>query len=171
MQRESRDHHRISTSATVPTSAERAYAVLADYRNGHPHILPEQFSDMTVESGGIGAGTIIRFDMRLLGRKQTCRAAITESPAGRVLVETVLDGRGIVTTFTVDAGPAGQARVTIATEVPVRSGLPGSIERFLFTRLLAPIYKRELALLAAYVTDGQRDSSGVDAGEQTQRAS
>jgi len=44
-----------------------------------------------VEEGGIGAGTVIRFQMRILGRLRTFHAAITEPEPGGVLVETDLD--------------------------------------------------------------------------------
>src|ERR1039457_6245089 len=65
----------VTASSSIPTQPERAYAVIANYQTGHHRILPEQFSGLTVERGGIGAGTIIRFDLRLLGRKQRHRAA------------------------------------------------------------------------------------------------
>jgi hypothetical protein len=104
---------------------------------------------MEVEQGGVGAGTIIRFTMRLLGRAQRFRAAVTEPEPGRVLIETDLETNGAVTSFIVDPGPAPeQAQVTITTSLKVRGGIMGKIERFLSTRLLYPIYVRELQLLA-----------------------
>jgi len=66
-----------------------------------------------------------------------------------VLVETDLDTNGAVTTFIVDSGAnPGQCQVTITTELAFRGGLLGKIERLLSTRLLHPIYVRELELLA-----------------------
>ena len=65
---------------------------------------------------GVGAGTVIRVDMRVLGRPQTFRAVVTEPEPGRVLVET--NDNGYVTTFTVEPRAEGQhAYVTIATEM------------------------------------------------------
>ena len=58
----------ITVSANLPVAPERAYAVLADYLDGHRRILPPQFTEMTVEQGGIGAGTIIRCQMTAFGR-------------------------------------------------------------------------------------------------------
>ena len=145
--------HVITATSLVPAPPDRVYSILADYRDGHPKILPRQFSGMMVEQGGVGAGTVIRFKLRVLGRDQTFRAAITEPQPGRVLVETDLDANGAVTTFTVEPGPTGeQSRITITTELPVRSGFLGIIEGFLATRLLRPIYIRELALLASFVS-------------------
>ncbi len=108
---------------------------------------------MVVEQGGVGAGTVIRFQLSVLGKKQTYRAAITEPEPGRVLVETDLDSNGAVTTFTVDPGSApADSRVTIATELPVRSGFLGRIEKSLTTLLLRPMYEKELANLARVAT-------------------
>jgi len=77
------------------------------------------------------------------------RAAITEPEPGRVLVETGLEPNSPVTTFRVDPGPAaGQSQVTFRTELSARSGVLGAIERFLMSRYLLPIYRRELSMLA-----------------------
>ena len=39
---------------------------------------PRVFHDLTVEEGGVGAGTVIRFGMRVLGVDRWIRARITE---------------------------------------------------------------------------------------------
>ncbi len=42
-------------SALIDAPPAEIYAILADYHNGHPHILPKQyFSDFKVEAGRIG---------------------------------------------------------------------------------------------------------------------
>jgi hypothetical protein len=139
--------HIISVSALIAADAKRVYGIIADYWHGHPHILPPQFSGMAVERGGVGEGTVIRFQMRIFGRTQTFRAAITEPEPGRVLVETDLDTNGAVTTFTVDPAAAGRANVTIATALDTRSGILGPLERLLTTWALRPIYVEELKIL------------------------
>jgi hypothetical protein len=147
------DKHVISASAVIPARRERVYSLISNYNDGHPRILPPQFTGLVVEQGGIGAGTIIRFQMRVLGRKQTFRAAITEPEPGRVLVETDLDANGAVTTFTVNPGEApADSHVTISTELPVRGGFLGTVEKALTTLLLRPIYVKELENLARVAT-------------------
>lgn len=147
------EKHLISVSAIIPARRDRVYSLIANYNDGHPRILPRQFKNLTVEEGGIGAGTVIRFQMTLLGRTQHFRAAITEPEPGRVLVERYLDGNGAVTTFTVDPGHApADSNVTISTELPVRAGFAGMIERKLSTFLLRPIYTKELQNLARVAT-------------------
>ncbi len=147
------DKHLITASAVIPARRERVYALIANYHDGHPRIVPKQFSGLVVEQGGIGAGTVIRFQMSVFGRRQTFRAAVTEPEPGRVLVETDLDANRAVTTFTVDKGPApADSRVTISTELKVRSGFLGIIEKSLSTLLLRPMYVRELENLARVAT-------------------
>ena len=147
------ESHIVSVSAIIPARRERVYSLLANYHDGHARILPKQFSHLVVEQGGVGAGTVIRFQLRLLGRKQHLRAAITEPEPGRVLVETHLDGSGAVTTFTVSPGHApADSNVTISTVLPVRAGVLGIMERKFSTLLLRPMYRRELENLARVAT-------------------
>jgi polyketide cyclase/dehydrase/lipid transport protein len=147
------DKHIISASATIPARRERVYSLIANYNDGHPRILPKHFTSLVVEQGGVGAGTVIRFQMSVFGKKQTFRAAISEPDPGHVLVETDLDANGPVTTFTVNPGAApADSHVTISTELSVRSGVLGKIERFLTTLLLRPMYVKELENLARVAT-------------------
>jgi hypothetical protein len=145
--------HRISVAAEVNAPAGPTYAVIADYRDGHPRIIPRPpFVSLDVEQGGIGAGTVIRCGMRVLGRTRTFRAAITEPEPGRRLVETEFD-TGLVTTFDVEPLDAGRTRVTITTDMNTRGGLLGRLERSLITGLLRPVYRRELGLLGAVAAE------------------
>lgn len=147
------EKHTISASAVIPARRDRVYSLLASYNDGHPRILPRQFTGLTVEEGGVGAGTVIRVQMSFFGRKQTYRAAISEPEPGRVLVETNLEANSWVTTFTVNPGSApADSNVTISTELPVRTGFPGKIERILSTLLLRPMYVKELQNLARVAT-------------------
>jgi hypothetical protein len=147
------ERHVIRASAVIPARRERIYSLLSNYLDGHSRILPKQFSGLVVEQGGVGAGTVIRFQMSFLGKKQSLRATISEPEPGRTLVETYMDGNDAVTTFTIDPASApADCNVTISTELPVRSGFPGRIERTLSTLLLRPIYEKELENLARVAT-------------------
>ncbi|HEV2396518.1 MAG TPA: SRPBCC family protein [Candidatus Sulfotelmatobacter sp.] len=147
------ERHIVSASAMIPARRERVYSLIANYRDGHPRILPKQFTSVVVEEGGIGAGTVIRCEMRVLGSKQSFRAAITEPEPGRVLVETNLEPDSWVTTYTVNPGSApADSHVTISTELPVRSGFLGRIEKVFSSLLLRPMYAKELENLARVAT-------------------
>lgn len=140
-----------SASSVIPAPAARIHDFIADYRNGHPRILPPQyFGALTVERGGRGAGTRIRFEMKAFGRTTIASGDITEPDPGRVLVETLDDG--IVTTFRVEPVDARQTRVTIATNY-VKPGLWGWLERLVAPRFLQKVYAAELAQLARVATE------------------
>lgn len=135
----------VSESAQVDAPAAVVYELIADYRSGHPRIVPpEYFSNLTVEEGGYGAGTRIRFDMKVLGTTRRGVMVVEEPEPGRVLVERDPAG-GAVTTFIVDPSGPRACRVTIATALPRRSGIAGAIERFVSRRLLRKVYRAELS--------------------------
>ena len=131
-------------SRTVNAPAPIVYGILADYRVGHPSILPPAFTDLVVDSGGDGAGTRIHFQATLMGRRDQLSAVIEEPEPGRVLVERYPD-RGMVTTFIVDPDSAG-CRVTIRTEIEA-SGISGFLQRFIVPPMLRRIFRVELGNL------------------------
>src|SRR3954471_2580702 len=137
----------VKASAPVDAPAEVVYGIISDYRNGHPHILPRKYFEwLEVERGGRGEGTVIRFQMRVLGQTRVLRAAVTEPEPGRVLVETDTGGDGPVTTFTVE--PEGEgSRVTFSTELSSAGGPLGVLERFVLRRVLGRVYAAELKQL------------------------
>lgn len=138
---------RASASSEIGASSAVVYDILSDYEHGHPSILPPRtFTGLSVEKGGRGAGTVIRFGMRMFGREQEARAEVSEPEPGRVLAERILDDRGLVTTFTVDPIDDARARVTIETTWTAR-GLGGLFERWLVPGVLRRIYRAQLEQL------------------------
>lgn len=129
----------------------QVYQLIADYRAGHPSILPKAyFPYLEVEEGGQGAGTVIRYGVKLAGRVQEARARIVEPEPGRLLEEHIFDDRGTVTSFTVDPVPGGRVRVTIGTRWD-GSGIRGLVERLAAPPLLRRIYRLQLAAIEAAV--------------------
>lgn len=142
-----------SATARIRARADVLYRLIADYREGHPRILPRPpFVDLVVEQGGVGAGTVILTRMKVMGSTQSFRATVSEPVPGRELVETT--DTGYVTTFRVEPedqeqGAGGEiSRVTIHTVMAGRSGFAARLEAWMTARLLLPVYRRELALLA-----------------------
>lgn len=135
----------------INAPAERIYAVLTDYKKGHKQILPEQyFSDLTVERGGIGAGTLIQFKTHVLGQSRTFRAEISEPKPGRLIEETDLN-TGLVTTFSIEPmSSSPMTTVTITTKY-WKSGIMGFIEQLTAPPLLRRIYSQELQKLEKYM--------------------
>jgi len=141
----------VTESSVIEAPAELVYRTLADYRVGHPSILPKRyFLSLEVEHGGFGEGTIINFQTRVLGDTQSFRSEITEPQPGSVLVETNIGDMSGRTTFTVEPVDGGsRSRVTIATEGKTkRGGGLGVVERLITKMMMRRIYKAELDQLA-----------------------
>lgn len=145
----------VSEARRIPAPPREVYAIIADYTEGHPHIMPSAyFRNIEVEEGGVGAGTRIRFDMTVLGTTRTARAEIEEPSPGQILVERDVEGR-FVTTFKVNPAREGrESDVTIMTELTTRGGVLGIVERVAAKAFLARVYREELARLAAYAASG-----------------
>lgn len=146
---------RVAESGTIPAAPEVVYAILADYRNEHPHVLPKRyFKALVVEEGGRGAGTVFTATTRALGVTSSLHMVVSEPEPGRVLVETDLE-QGVVTTFTVIPSADGQGtNLCIATDWTLHDGLRGSIERVLYPLAARPMYRAELRQFAEYVQRG-----------------
>jgi Polyketide cyclase / dehydrase and lipid transport len=144
--------HHVLASARIEAAPARVYAVIADYRHGRRRILAAAFCNLAVERGGVGAGTVVRFETRRGGRTRPLRAAVTEPEPGRVLVETHLEGPMAATSFTVEPAESGAAsKVTVAAALATNGGPLGMIERFLATRRLRKRYEEELRRLTDLV--------------------
>jgi hypothetical protein len=152
---------RIEASRQISAAPSSIYRLIADYHDAHRRIVsPKAFRWLRVEEGGIGAGTTIRFGMRVFGSIRESVGVVTEPEPGRVLVERY-PATGDVTRFIVDAvSGATAARVTIATDLSVRSGIAGRIQGFLATRFLRPLYDEELQRLAD-LAEGRRSHDPV----------
>jgi uncharacterized protein YndB with AHSA1/START domain len=150
----------ISATRLLNAPPRRVYDTIANYHTGHPRIVPDQFSNLRVERGGIGAGTVITFDVKVLGRTTSFRAEVTEPEPGRVLVEKHVAGNDAVNTFIVEPGAhANESVVTIKTDMTERGGLSGAIEKFVTKRVLTPMYDEELRRLESVAGD-RRETAG-----------
>jgi hypothetical protein len=135
---------RAAASAEIPASPDTVYSILADYRDGHPCILPKSaFDGIEVERGGTGAGTIIRVHTKAGGMKRTMRMEVTEPDPGHILVETDLE-RGIVTTFTVESLDSGSRSSVEILTIWEPKGFMGLIARIVAPSMLQKVYVEEL---------------------------
>jgi hypothetical protein len=142
-----------SAERHIHAPAGRVYEYIRDFREHHPKFLPPQFSDFTVEAGGIGAGTLHSFKMTLGGRTTEYRVRVGEPEPGRVLIESA-PARCMLTTFTVDRDDGG-SRVRIDTSW-YSTGIQGLVERLVAPRMLVKVYQEELRLLEQYAMSLQQ---------------
>lgn len=135
---------RVRAERLIPAPQAAVYALLADYQHGHPSILPPEFSDFTVLDGGIGAGTLIRYRIKLGGRTRDVEARVAEPEPGKVLTETDVH-TGAVTTFIVTpASEETRLRFETAWE---SHGIAGIVERLAAPRMLRRLYEKEFDLI------------------------
>ncbi|MBV9711877.1 MAG: hypothetical protein JO011_13315, partial [Ktedonobacteraceae bacterium] len=106
-------------------------------------------SDLRVEEGGYGEGTVIRFKMKVLGVEQTFHQRISEPEPGHILVEQdVNSAQNVVTTFVVTPLENDQkTHVEISTKMNASSGLAGVVERIVVPIINPRLYQKELKLL------------------------
>lgn len=144
--------YKAQVSEIIDAPPEKVYAIISDYHQGHPSILPSRyFTEMTVEEGGQGAGTIATFRMNVFGTKILSHVRVFEPNPGRLLVEED-ESAGVTTTFTLDpVNGGGQTRVTITTVGKTSPRLRGFIEKLTTPPVLRKIYSEELGQLAQVV--------------------
>lgn len=141
----------VEASHIIEARAEDLYAIMSDYRVGHPAVLPiPYFTDLVVEKGGQGAGTVIRVYMKVYGWKYEYHQIVSEPEPGRLLVETDMH-TGQYSKFTFEPLDGGKrTRVTITSETPRSAGITGFIEGLTQPPVARWIYQKELRNLADY---------------------
>ena len=141
----------VTVTANIDAPSDAVYQVLADYRIGHPSILPKKyFRKLEVLQGGVGKGTVIRVHMTVAGQTGVGEMTVDEPQPGRVLTETDTK-TGYHTTFTVEKNGAHASHVTIATDIPRKPGFAGWREWMMMPMLLKKIYREELENLQFYL--------------------
>ena len=132
------------------------YRILADYKDGHPKILPKPpFVSLEVKEGGFGAGTVMLVRMKVMGRLQSYTSVVSEPEPGRLLIET--NDTGYITTFSVEPKENNKkSLVAFTTEIPRGSALMKKLEFHLTKLFLIPVYKKELKLLAEVSAENSR---------------
>jgi hypothetical protein len=136
------------------------YIVLADYTTHHPRIMPASlFSNLEVETGGVGAGTVFHVTFRLFGLAQRLRMQVSEPDRGRVLTERNLD-TGVVTVFSVTSEDGeSPTLVRMFSEWQSGTGLRGLIDRLIVPSLMSYVFTRQLRELDRYMRSGEARSA------------
>jgi uncharacterized protein YndB with AHSA1/START domain len=139
----------VTAERVVDAPADRTYRCIADFRSHHPNFLPPAFSDLHVEQGGVGAGTVYTFKLTAGGRTRGYHMRVDEPEPGRVLAESDTES-SLQTRWTLT--PDGErCRVRIETRWQGSGGVGGIFERLFAPRVLHGIYVDELERLDRYV--------------------
>ncbi len=142
-----------TTERDVAAPAQRVRQALADYTGTRLRILPEQFTDYRVESGGDGAGTHASWRFAATSKRVRDQSVDVTAPDEATLVETDRNS-SMVTRWTVR--PAGDAAATVAVRTTWNGagGIGGFFERTFAPRGLQRVYGTMLERLEREVTGG-----------------
>jgi uncharacterized membrane protein len=135
----------------IPASPQEVYSALIDYQEKRPSILTPNFLDYSVEQGGTGDGTLIRYRLQAGGRERAYRMRVAESIKGQTLTEKDTNS-SLTTTWTVLPLDEGQkSLVYLETEWEGGSGVGGFFEKTFAPLGLQSIYNAMLTQLAELV--------------------
>jgi hypothetical protein len=132
----------------VRAPAEQVRAALADYEGTRPRILPEQFTDYRVESGGQGAGTRVHWRFAATSKRVREQLLSVTQPDADTLVETDANS-SMVTTWTVHPVDAAVTTVRVRTAWNGAGGVGGFFERTFAPKGLRRVYDQLLERLDA----------------------
>jgi Polyketide cyclase / dehydrase and lipid transport len=137
----------ISASATRTLSApsERVLALLRDYRQARPSILPDNYSRYRVEEGGEGSGTVFTYHFKSGPTERDFRMRAEEGDGGLVERDEL---SSLVTTWTVMDTATGST-VTLESSWVGGVGIKGFFERLFAPLGMRKIYGELLDRLAA----------------------
>ena len=138
--------------ASVDAKPDAVYQVLADYTTHHPRIMPpSMFSDLRVEEGGVGDGTVFHITLHAPGKRQRLHMRVAEPDPGAELTETNID-TGQVTVFRVERDPEGTGTLArISSDWETAGGVSGAVDRLLTPAFMGRIFHKQLEDLGRYM--------------------
>jgi hypothetical protein len=143
----------------VDAPTAHVYGLISDFQQHHPRFLPDSFTNLEIEQGGIGAGTIFTFTVTAGGRMRNYRMRVGEPEPGRVLTESDTLS-SMVTTWSL--APAGERTVVrIETRWDGATGVAGFFERIFAPQALRRIYLQQLRRLDRYARGQARELTAV----------
>ena len=137
----------------VRAPSERVITALADYADTRPRLLPEQFSDYRVESGGQGAGTRVHWRFAATSKRVRDQLLAVTAPDASTLIESD-ENSSMVTTWTVAPADAGASTVRVRTTWNGAGGVGGFFERTFAPKGLRRVYDEILDRLDREVAAG-----------------
>src|SRR5579885_819167 len=137
----------VKTERVINARPEIEYEALADYKGERKQMLTPNFLDYTVERGGQGSGTMLRYRLQTAGRERPYHISVQEPVKGQVLVERDTNS-SLVTTWSVAPVKDGdRTRVSVESEWTGGNGVKGFFERTFAPLGLRRIYDTMLSRL------------------------
>lgn len=144
-------HIFVRNERVIDAKPAEVFKTLADYEKRRPRLLTPNYRNYTVEKGGHGGGTVIRYRFNAAGRERPYELHVEETVKGQVLTERDRDS-SFVTRWTVLPVDGGQkSKVCVESDWEGGSGIGGFFERTFAPRGLRNIYRDMLVSLALMV--------------------
>jgi uncharacterized protein YndB with AHSA1/START domain len=140
----------VQTGRDIAAPQDHVFACVADFKQHRPKWLPPNYSDLVVEEGGVGAGTKVRYRLKVGPRERTYHMQIGEPAPGSVLVENDTQS-SMAITWTVTPRGAG-SHVQVQGQWQGAAGVGGFFERMFAPRGLRRLFDDDLTRLATYAT-------------------
>lgn len=141
----------VKSERVIDAKPEDVYEALADYKVKRQQMLTPNFLDYTVEKGGHGNGTMLRYRLLAARRERPYHMSVQEPVKGQVITERDLNS-SLVTTWKVASVDGGQkTRVSVESEWMGGRGIKGFFESTFAPIGLHRIYGRMLSLLGLLV--------------------
>jgi uncharacterized protein YndB with AHSA1/START domain len=107
----------IEADRTVDAPMEQVWRLLRDYRAARARMFGEPFAEYELHHGGVGAGTVIGYRLRLGHHERALVLTVDEPTPGRQLRDREHHG-GLLVTWTLTPGGDGErALVRVAAEL------------------------------------------------------
>jgi len=147
-------HIHVKKERIIDASPEVVYDALADYKGQRKQVLTPNFLDYTIERGGRGSGTMLRYRLQAAGRERPYHISVQEPVKGQVLVERDTNS-SLVTTWSVTPVKDGrQSKVSVESDWTGGNGVKGFFERTFAPLGLRRIYDTILSRLERQVQPG-----------------
>lgn len=141
----------VKKERVINARPEAVFEAISDYKAKRRQMLTPNFLDYSVERGGHGSGTMLRYLLRSAGRERPHHISVQEPVKGQVLIERDTDS-SLVTTWSVLPTSMGRkTKVSVESEWTGGRGIGGFFERMFAPRGLRHIYDRMLTYLAKQV--------------------
>ncbi len=165
-------HIYVKSEQVIDASPEEVYAVLKDYKQKRPQILPPNYLDYAVEQGGVGTGTVIDYRLKAGGRERPYTMQVDETVKGKVITERDTNSSLVTRWSLLPLKEGKQTQVSLATEWEGGSGIGGFFERTFAPMGLRQIYGSMLSKLASslqkeqqsVLTEDQSGNTGANIG-------
>ena len=152
-------HISVQSERVIEAKPEDVFAILADYKEQRPRILPPNFVNYKVEKGGQGGGTVVSYALHAAGRERPCQMIIDEPQRGQMLAERD-NNSSLVTRWSVRPVQGEDNKETtlvkIESEWEGGKGVGGFFERTFAPLGLSKIYREMLRKLAFQVQSAEQ---------------